>query len=328
MCDFANTENIIIYFLRKGNILMKNSQFDNNRSKSSVFSPRTDLACESIGAGRVEPRGTELRDFKVCGVSVSRLDVKTEAGEASTGRRRGTYITLYCPAIKYLEAEDEYNITEALSVMLRDLTEELCKQTVSSSTKVLVAGLGNRFITADAIGPRTADKVAVTGHMTNNKLFEAVGCSFISAVHPGVLGQTGIEAAAMIKGAAEYVKPDVIIAVDALASRSTDRLASTIQLSDTGIEPGSGIGNRRGAVNRETIGYPVIALGIPTVVDSATLVYDALEEAGMEESDELRQVLRNQRSFFVSPRDSDVICDCASDLLAAAINRAFFAEGL
>ncbi len=304
---------------------MKNSQFHNN---NSTVCPRTDLACESIGAKPVDTEGAKLSDFDVCGVPVSRLFVKNKAGEKATGRRCGTYITLYCPTIKYLEADEEDSITEALSTMLRQLTAELCHKPVSSTTKVLVAGLGNRFITADAIGPRTADKVAVTGHMTGSKLFEAVGCSYISAVHPGVLGQTGIEAAAMIQGAAEYVRPDVVIAVDALAARSTDRLASTIQLSDTGIEPGSGIGNRRGAVNRETIGFPVIALGVPTVVDSATLVYDALETAGVGHSNELDRVLQNQRSFFVSPRDSDVISDCVSNLLAGAINRAFFAEGL
>ena len=143
------------------------------------------------------------------------------------------------------------------------------------------------------------------------------------------MGQTGIEAAAMIKGAADYVRPDVVIAVDALAARATKRLCATIQLSDTGIEPGSGIGNRRGAVNRETIGFPVIALGVPTVVDCATLVYDTLEKAGSLTSvPELSGALEEERNFFVSLRDSDTVSEEISGILAGAINRAFFAEGL
>ena len=133
----------------------------------------------------------------------------------------------------------------------------------------------------------------------------------------------------MIKGAAEYVKPDVIIAVDALAARATKRLCATVQLSDTGIEPGSGIGNRRGAVNRETVGFPVIALGVPTVVDCATLVYDTLSKAGIDElSKELDPVLSEERSFFVSLRDSDIVSEEISAILAGAINRAFMTEGL
>lgn len=307
---------------------MKNSHFANIENKSAFVFPRTDLACESIGAKDTNARGTETSDYHVCGIPVSSLHVTDECGEKATGRKKGMYVTLYCSEIKYLEADEEDDITEALSRVIRGFTEKICKKPVDSTTKVLVAGLGNRFITADALGPRTADKIAVTGHMSDTELFKAVGCSGICAVNPGVLGQTGIEAADMIKGAAQSVQPDVVIAVDALAARSISRLASTIQLSDTGIEPGSGIGNRRSAVNRDTIGFPVIALGVPTVVDSATLVYDALENAGALNGDEIKSALSDQKSFFVSPRDSDIICDCVSEILANAINRAFFAEGL
>ncbi len=274
---------------------------------------RTDLALENAGEEDV------INEYMISGIRIS----------GQTVRNGGRYMTVHCPVIRYLDPDEKEAVCDAVSSVLRDMCESITGKKVGADTRVLVAGLGNRFITADAIGPRTADKVAVTGHMMGKDgILRSLGCSSISAVHPGVMGQTGIESAAMIKGAAQYVEPDVIIAVDALAARAVDRLAATVQISDTGIEPGSGIGNRRCAVNRDTVGFPVISVGVPTIVDSATLVYDALESAGYSgEWDSLDKVLADGK-FFVSMRDSDVICDQVSDVLALSINRAFFAEGL
>lgn len=279
--------------------------------------PRTDLALE---CGRATD---EVKEYEICKMKV--WEQRVTHGAA----RHGRYITVRCPVMRYLEFEEKDRISEAISIILRDFCRSLTGKEVGRDTKILVAGLGNRFITADALGPRTADRIVVTGHMTGEGgILKGFGCSSISAVHPGVLGQTGIEAVAMIRGAAEYVQPDVIIAVDALAARDVGRLCATVQITDTGIEPGSGIGNRRGAVNRETTGFPVIAIGVPTIVDSATLVYDALEKAGMSiMGEELDRVLSDGK-FFVSMRDSDVVTDEVSAVLASAINRAFFAEGL
>ena len=138
------------------------------------------------------------------------------------------------------------------------------------------------------------------------------------------MGQTGIETLELLQGAVDCVKPDLILAVDALAARSCDRLASTLQISDAGIAPGSGVGNHRAPITREAMGVPVIALGVPTVVNSATLVYDALEQAGIEEiGAPLQRVLKNGKSFFVSPKDSDVVTEEASRLLSDAIGAAF-----
>ena len=286
--------------------------------KEKTALPRTDLALET------RRESDTFREYTLCGVKVSEQRV-CEAGE----RKRGRYVTVNCPVIKYLDPDITENLTEALSLIIRDFCRNLTGKEVDRETKVLVAGLGNRFITADAVGPRTADRIAVTGHMTGKDgLLSSLGCSSISAVHPGVLGKTGIEAVAMIRGAAEYVKPDVIIAVDALAARDVGRLCSTVQITDTGIEPGSGIGNRRGAVNRETTGFPVIAIGVPTIVDSATLVYDALTKAGIDEGGEALDKVLSDGKFFVSMRDSDVVTDEVSSLLASSVNRAFFAEGL
>ncbi len=312
---------------------MKNSHLfsylDDPSKKAFHF--RTDLACESINKNRAA-KGTSYKEYTVSGISVSELLVENTEGEENTGRKKGRYVTVHCPVIRSLPDDTREDLTDALSTLISSFTERLTGKEISPGTKVLVAGLGNRFISADSIGPRTADKISVTAHVKTSdhkELFDLIGCSSICAVHPGVMGQTGIEAAAMIKGAAEHFCPDVIIAVDALAARATKRLCATVQLCDTGIEPGSGIGNRRGAVNSDTIGFPVIALGVPTVVDCATLVYDSLKSAGIDESDQLlSERLSKEQSFFVSLRDSDVVSEEISTILANGINRAFFAEGL
>ena len=155
-------------------------------------------------------------------------------------------------------------------------------------------------------------------------MFCAAGCASLSAGAPGVLGQTGIETSELLRGAVQYVRPDVVIAVDALAARGCARLASTVQIADVGIEPGSGVGNHRTAVAHTTLGVPVISVGVPTVVNSATLVYDALQAAGIKNRDEsLKKVLETGKSFFVSPKECDLICDRVSSLLADAIDIAF-----
>lgn len=313
----------------KGNDFMKFSPKDSHFSKASL--PRTDLACESIGINR-HTEGTSYKEYTVRGLSVCELTVKDRRGEELSGRPMGNYMTIHCPVIRSLDPETEERICDALCNVIIAYTERITKKSISGETRILVAGLGNRFISADSVGPRTADKIAVTNHMlTSDKrdLFMKIGCAGLCAVHPGVMGQTGIEAAAMIRGAAQSAEPDLVIAIDALAARSTKRLCATIQLSDTGIEPGSGIGNRRGAVNRDTIGYPVMAIGVPTVVDCATLVYDSLSNAGITDLEkDLDSSLREERDFFVSLRDSDIVSEEISKILAKAINRAFLCEGL
>ena len=311
--------------------MKKHTTFSYNFQQNKNILPRTDLAYESIDTN-APANGTEYKEYDLCSLKVSELKVISKEGEDATGRKKGNYITLHCPVMRSLSEEEEFSITDAVSSLLKDLTEKITEREITSDTRVLIAGLGNRFISADSIGPRTADKITVTEHMQgtdHEKLFNLIGCSRISAVHPGVMGQTGIEAVAMIKGAADYVKPHVIIAIDALASRATDRLCSTVQLCDTGISPGSGIGNRRGAVCRETVGYPVIAVGVPTVVDCATLVYDALTRAGVDKLDcDIDTALSKERAFFVSLKDSDILSEEISTLLSCAINRTFNCEGL
>ena len=209
------------------------------------------------------------------------------------------------------------------------MTERMTGKPADSELNVFVAGLGNSELTADAIGPKTATRLTTTRHLREHEasLYKAVGCCALSALAPGVLGQTGIETLEILRGAIRYVKPDVMIVIDALAARSCDRLASTVQLSDAGIIPGSGVGNHRDAINAKTAGVPVIVIGVPTVVDSSTLVYDALRQADIEAvDDKLQEVLKTGRSFFVCPKESDLITDRISSLLARSIGIAFAEE--
>ncbi|MBR6916930.1 MAG: GPR endopeptidase, partial [Clostridia bacterium] len=180
-------------------------------------------------------------------------------------------------------------------------------------------------ITPDALGARCADKINATRHvMAEYDVFKELGCSDVSVIKPGVLSETGIESSDMIKGVVSIVSPDVLIVIDAMSARCVDRLASTVQLSDTGISPGKGIGNRRPAVDRESVGCAVVSIGVPTVVDSSTLICDALQRAGIEEiSAELEAILENGKSFFVSLNDSDMIIERLSDVISKALNEAF-----
>ncbi len=282
---------------------------------------RTDLACEM--PQRERTKGVRSRKDRQYGIETEETVIGKGEGEAATGRAAGRYVTLHCGQIWMLDKKETARAAAAVAATLASFITEAAGVTVGRDCAVLVAGLGNRFITPDSIGPRTADLVTVTSHASGAEYLPAIlGCASVSAIAPGVLGQTGIEAASLVADAARAAKADVIIAVDALAARSTQRLATTVQIADTGIRPGSGIGNSRAALTRETCGVPVIALGVPTVVDSATLVWDALEKAGIHSpSDELRKVLDNGRSYIVSPKESDQIAVAVSSLLAAAINR-------
>lgn len=259
------------------------------------------------------------------GVQVASLEVLTDEGSSLIGKPKGKYITAFCGKLRSLDDDGMRRVRALIAKYIREFARALIGEELSSEHGVMVVGLGNRDITSDAIGPMTTDKMTVTRHIkdADASLWGNLGMCEVSAISPGVLGQTGIETVELIRGAAKSVSPALVIVIDALAARSLDRLACTVQLSDTGIEPGSGIGNRRKAIKRETVGFPVISIGVPTVVDSSTLVYDALARAGIDEiSDELSAVLEGGRGFFVSPKDSDVICDEISTLLSESIDLA------
>lgn len=293
---------------------------------------RSDLAIEKrthINRDKAwqSAHGIEYEEGYENGVRVARLEIKTDEGAELIGKPRGRYITVFCGRVRSLEEEHFAQVSRTVADNIRRLIERVSKK--KEALSVLVVGLGNRDITSDAVGPKTTDRILVTRHLksADNELWRALGMYEVSALAPGVLGQTGIETVELVRGAAKNAAPDVIIAIDALVARSLETLAATVQLSDTGIEPGSGIGNRRRAIDRATLDIPVLSIGVPTVVDSSTLVYDALKKAGIDEiKEELRTVLENGRGFFVSPKDADVICEDMACLLAESIDLAMSRE--
>ena len=287
---------------------------------------RTDLAEECLQGRAKTISGVEQRERQVGSVRVLDVRVKTAAAAKEIGKPMGRYVTLECGRIDRLTADASESMARLIAGELRGMTEAICGRKPDASLEVLVIGLGNAELTADAIGPDTVRRLTATRHLRSFEaaLFHSLGCSSVSLLAPGVLGQTGIEVQELLKGAVERVKPHLVVVLDALAARDCDRLAATVQISDTGIVPGSGVGNRRSALNRETLGVPVLSLGVPTVVDSATLVYDALCKAGIGEIPEsLRAVLENGRSFFVSLKESDQVTEKIAELLARAIGLAF-----
>lgn len=290
---------------------------------------RSDLACESsaVMAGSLS---ADIYAEERCGsFLITRLCVETDEQSEKFGKPRGHYTTVMCGKIWLMEETLREQLVMCLAKEIRFMAESLCGKEPDRNFKVLAAGLGNAEITPDAVGPRCVAGLHVTRHLRgiNEALYDTVGRCEISALSPGVLGQTGIETAELIRGAAKTAAPDLVVAVDALAARSCERLGTTVQLSDSGLCPGSGIGNERRGITADTVGVPVLAIGVPTVVNSSVLVYDALAKAGIGEIEPaLESVLTNGKSFFVSPKESDVITACVASLLSDAIDRAFLSE--
>mgnify|MGYP004551147787 FL=1 len=285
------------------------------------FSIRTDLACESEATHDAGKDGTAYAESDVNGFCVAKLHVRNADGEAAAGKPCGRYVTVFTKLL----CDESAERLDALAALIAAEIDALAKLHLGGTPRcVLVAGLGNREITADSIGPKTVDRLTVTRHIREHDeaLFNSYFRVPLCAIAPGVLGQTGIETAELVGGVAKTARPDLILAVDALAARATERLGATVQISDSGIFPGSGIGNRRSEISMRTLGVPVIAIGVPTVVNSATLVYDALQSAGYTEVDDrMERVLHEGESFFVSPRQSDRISESVADMLADAIDR-------
>ena len=287
--------------------------YGNGPSGGSV---RTDLACEAGRpcAARREWRGT------VGGQSVTVCRSRETDG--------GRYVTLSCGPLTDWEGDALTALAGRVAAELRTLAVLMLGHPLTGDTCVLVAGLGNDAITPDALGPGTVSRLTVTRHLRQMEraLYDALGCCELSALSPGVLGQTGIEAALLIRQAADTAGAELIVAVDALAARSVSRLAATIQLSDRGLSPGAGIGNRRMTLDADTAGRPVLSLGIPTVVDSGTLLYDALMQAGVDPDtlpEPLRGIPASGRACIVTPRDCDAINERACMLLSRALDMAF-----
>ena len=284
----------------------------------------SDLAAE-CGAER-EGGGIYVRKADAGGCEILRVQIKTQDAATRIGKPMGHYVTVECGNLRELELLELEHVRCALAVEIRDMAQSMCRCRIGKGFSVLVVGLGNAAVTADSLGPKTVKSLSVTRHIRKMEEvgFSVMGLCEIAALAPGVAGQTGMEAAELVQGAVASVHPDLVVAVDALAARSVKRLASTVQLSDVGIQPGGGVGNARWPLDKKSIGVPVMAVGIPTVVNSATLVRDSLRLAGYGElSEELRETVANGQSFFVSPKEIDLLVEAASLLLAQSLEKAF-----
>ena len=263
---------------------------------------RTDLALEArelwqeSAERTTRLRGVKATKTKLEGYPVTRVDILDARGEKALGKPQGSYLTIDLTTFWQRKADFFERAVRAVGGQLKAL--------LPAEGAALVVGLGNRAMTPDAVGPLAADSVLVTRHLISAMPKHFSGFRPVSVCRTGVLGTTGVESAEAVRGLVEQVQPALVIAIDALASRRVGRVCATVQLSDTGIIPGSGVGNHRSALNRETLGVPVVAIGVPTVVDSATLAADLLEESGITDIDE-EKLRGGQQNLMVTPRDID-----------------------
>ena len=292
---------------------------------------RTDLALETterFAEENTEIRGVEIQEEydEEKDVRTTVVKIVTENGAKAMGRPQGTYITIEAPDLSEPDEDYHREISEEISVYLKQLID------LKKEKSILVVGLGNAGITADALGPHVVENLRMTRHIireyglrgiTHEKMHR------ISGIVPGVMAQTGMETAEIIQGVVAETKPDVVIAIDALAARSVRRLNRTIQITDTGIHPGSGVGNHRNGLTEENLQVKVIGIGVPTVVDAATIVLDsmahlldALEEEEQKEFLE-EMIAPNLYSMFVTPKDVDETVKYLSFTISEGLNIAF-----
>ena len=292
---------------------------------------RTDLALETterFSEDNAEIRGVEVHEEydEEKDVRTTVVKIVTENGAKSMGRPQGTYITIEAPELSTPDEDYHREISEEISTHLRKLID------LKKEKSVLVVGLGNAAITADALGPHVVDNLLMTRHIIKEYGLRGIKhekMHRISGIAPGVMAQTGMETAEIVQGIVSETKPDVVVAIDALAARSVRRLSRTIQITDTGIHPGSGVGNHRNGLTEENLQVKVIGIGVPTVVDAATIVHDsmahlldALEETEQKEFlDEM--IAPNLYSMFVTPKDVDETIKYLSFTISEGLNIAF-----
>lgn len=285
-----------------------------------------------------DPPGVEVENAGDDNIKITRVRVTSPTGEASIGKPMGNYITLEVPGLRYNDQELYENTCKALAKELASILK------LGPKSTILIVGLGNWNVTPDALGPKVVSSVMVTRHLLEyvpDQVDE--GVRPVCAVAPGVLGITGIETGEIVRGIVDKVKPDVIIAIDALASRKMERVNTTIQIADTGISPGSGVGNKRMELSKATLGVPVIAIGVPTVVDAATMANDTIDlvldsminqaPQGTDFYNMLKTIDRNEKyqmiqevlqpyigNLIVTPKEIDEVVERVSKVIANGLN--------
>lgn len=276
---------------------------------------RTDLAVEAIENHKSAAALPHVRqsDRILEGFAIHEVRILSEDAAREIGKPQGRYLTLELDALIRREEDAFPRACKALSTLLRELLPH------PNDGPVLIAGLGNRMITPDAIGPQTADHVIATRHLIAQSPAIFADWRPVSALAPGVLGQTGVETGEVICGVLDRVRPAAVIAVDALAAGRLSRLLRTVQLADTGITPGAGVGNARAALNKETLGVPVIAVGVPTVVDGATLAHEISSQLGQPACEALDDL---SQPVMITTRDIDREVADISRMIGYAVNMA------
>ncbi len=317
---------------------------DTKKNKTKQFNFRTDLANErrdiykKANSIENEINGIESAKEEINeNISVERVKITNEEGAKAIGKPQGNYITIDIKKLKIAQDED---IEKSAEILANELIK-IIDAHIDKQGEILVVGLGNIYVTPDALGPKVINKIEVTRHIINYlPQYVEEGTRMVSAISPGVLGTTGIETVEILKGIVDNIHPKLVIVIDALASRSIERISSTVQISDTGIVPGAGVENKRSEISQATLGIPVIAIGIPTVVETAVLVNDCLDlfitklqqEAKSNEYlnhlkeednyEEIKEALvPNDYNLIVTPKEIDDLIENMAEIVATGINR-------
>ena len=275
--------------------------------------PRTDLAVEDYE----NDKKSEIEEYNLENINIKKITLD-ETNAKKYLKKEGVYYTLTTDSIIDLEHDDATKVSIALAQILEDIYEEY---NLTQSSYILILGLGNDEITPDSLGPKVVKNLFVTKHLADLGQLEE-GLGIIGAIAPGVMGQTGIETSDIISALVKKTKPELVLVVDALASRSLHRVNRTIQISTAGINPGSGVGNKRKEISYKTLGVPVVAIGVPTVVDIASIFYD-IKDFFNEENNEMdvRSTLNeSDLNFMVTNKDIDEMMNMMADIISKAVN--------
>lgn len=303
---------------------------------------RTDLAIEAKEIYQKENNGSypgvEVDEYTEEDIKITNVRIIDQVGEKAMGKPKGSYITVEMPEFAHYDSDAMDDVSEVLAKVLTPLIK------LEDNMTALVVGLGNSSVTPDALGPEVISRLMVTRHLKElvpDSIDE--GIRPVCAISPGVLGTTGIETGEIIRGVVEKIKPNLVICIDALASRKMERVNRTIQIGDTGISPGSGVGNKRMELSERTLGIPVIAIGVPTVVDAATLANDTIDlvldemiqqaKNGGEFYNMLKSIDKNEKqkmihevlnpyigNLMVTPKEVDAVIESLSKIIANGIN--------
>ena len=309
---------------------MYNFRTDLASERREIYQKANNLSNEIDG---IESTKEEINE----NIKVERVKITNEDGEKAIGKPLGNYITIDVKKLKIAQEEEIKKAAETLSNELKKIIDTH----IDKQGEILVVGLGNIYVTPDSLGPKVINEIEVTRHIINYlPQYIEEGTRMVSAISPGVLGTTGIETVEILKGIVDNINPKLVIVIDALASRSIERISSTVQLSDTGIVPGAGVGNTRSEISQKTLGIPVIAIGIPTVVETAVLVNDSLDlfiqklqdEAKsneylnkLKEEDNYQEIkealLPKDYNLIVTPKEIDDLIENMKDIVAQGINQ-------